>query len=227
MIEKRPLGQTGIDVTSICLGTMTWGEQNTEAEAHQQLSYACDERGVNFIDAAELYPVPPKAETQGRTEEYIGTWLQQRGRRDDLILATKACGPGEWVNYFRGGPRHTKAHLDEAIDASLARLQTDYVDLYQLHWPDRRTNFFGQLGYTHDQDAEETPIDDILTALESLVVSGKVRASGLSTADGDAVPRTKVRSRFFKFIPGVRLGIPARTAASATRSTPTASSMAT
>ena len=180
MIEKRPLGHTGIDVTSICLGTMTWGEQNTEAEAHQQLSYACDERGVNFIDAAELYPVPPKAETQGRTEEYIGTWLQQRGRRDDLILATKACGPGEWVNYFRGGPRHTKAHLDEAIDASLARLQTDYVDLYQLHWPDRRTNFFGQLGYTHDQDAEETPIDDILTALESLVVSGKVRAIGLS-----------------------------------------------
>src|SRR6056300_1492105 len=180
MIEKRPLGHTGIDVTSICLGTMTWGEQNTEAEAHQQLSYACDERGVNFIDAAELYPVPPKAETQGRTEEYIGTWLQQRSRRDDLILATKACGPGEWVNYFRGGPRHTKAHLDEAIDASLARLQTDYVDLYQLHWPDRRTNFFGQLGYTHDQDAEETPIDDILTALESLVVSGKVRAIGLS-----------------------------------------------
>ena len=180
MIEKRPLGHTGIDVTSICLGTMTWGEQNTEAEAHQQLSYACDERGVNFIDAAELYPVPPKAETQGRTEEYIGTWLQQRGRRDDLILATKACGPGEWVNYFRGGPRHTKAHLDEAIDASLARLQTDYVDLYQLHWPDRRTNFFGQLGYTHDQDAEETPIDDILTAPESLVVSGKVRAIGLS-----------------------------------------------
>jgi len=180
MIEKRPLGKTGIDVTSICLGTMTWGEQNTEAEAHQQLSYACDERGVNFIDAAELYPVPPKAETQGRTEQYIGTWLNQRGQRDDLILATKACGPGEWVNYFRGGPRHTKAHLQEAIDASLVRLQTDYVDLYQLHWPDRPTNFFGQLGYTPKQDAEETPIDEILTALESLVVSGKVRAIGLS-----------------------------------------------
>ena len=180
MIEKRPLGKTGIDVTSICLGTMTWGEQNTEAEAHQQLSYACDERGVNFIDAAELYPVPPKAETQGRTEQYIGTWLNQRGQRDDLILATKACGPGEWVNYFRGGPRHTKAHLQEAIDASLVRLQTDYVDLYQLHWPDRPTNFFGQLGYTPKQDAEETPIDEILTALESLVVSGKVRSIGLS-----------------------------------------------
>jgi aryl-alcohol dehydrogenase-like predicted oxidoreductase len=180
MIDKRPLGKTGIDVTSICLGTMTWGEQNTEAEAHEQLSYACDERGINFIDTAELYPVPPKADTQGRTEQYIGSWLNQRGRRDDLVIATKACGPGEWVNYFRGGPRHTKAHLDAAIDASLARLQTDYVDLYQLHWPDRPTNFFGQLGYTHVDDANETPIDEILTALESLVVSGKVRAIGLS-----------------------------------------------
>ena len=180
MIDKRPLGKTGIDVTSICLGTMTWGEQNTEAEAHEQLSYACDERGINFIDTAELYPVPPKADTQGRTEQYIGSWLNQRGRRDDLVIATKACGPGEWVSYFRGGPRHTKTHLDAAIDASLARLQTDYVDLYQLHWPDRPTNFFGQLGYTHVDGADETPIDEILTALESLVVSGKVRAIGLS-----------------------------------------------
>jgi aryl-alcohol dehydrogenase-like predicted oxidoreductase len=180
MIDKRPLGKTGIDVTSMCLGTMTWGEQNTEAEAHEQLSYACDERGINFIDTAELYPVPPKADTQGRTEQYIGSWLNQRGRRDDLVIATKACGPGEWVNYFRGGPRHTKDHLEAAIDASLARLQTDYVDLYQLHWPDRPTNFFGQLGYTHVDGADETPIDEILTALESLVVSGKVRAIGLS-----------------------------------------------
>ena len=180
MIDKRPLGKTGIDVTSICLGTMTWGEQNTEAEAHEQLSYACDERGINFIDTAELYPVPPKADTQGRTEQYIGSWLNQRGRRDDLVIATKACGPGEWVNYFRGGPRHTKDHLEAAIDASLTRLQTDSVDLYQLHWPDRPTNFFGRLGYTHVDGADETPIDEILTALESLVVSGKIRAIGLS-----------------------------------------------
>ena len=180
MIDKRPLGKTGIEVTSICLGTMTWGEQNTEAEAHQQLSYACDDRGINFIDTAELYPVPPKADTQGRTEQYIGSWLKQRGRRDDLVIATKACGPGEWVNYFRGGPRHTKDHLEAAIDASLTRLQTDSVDLYQLHWPDRPTNFFGRLGYTHVDGADETPIDEILTALESLVVSGKIRAIGLS-----------------------------------------------
>ena len=180
MIEKRPLGKTGIDVTSICLGTMTWGEQNNEAEAHEQLSYACDERGINFIDTAELYPVPPKADTQGTTEQYIGSWLNERGRRDDLVIATKACGPGEWINYFRGGPRHTKAHLDEAINASLDRLQTDYVDLYQLHWPDRSTNFFGRLGYNHVDGTDETPIDDVLAALESLVANGKVRAIGLS-----------------------------------------------
>ena len=180
MIEQRPLGKTGIDVTSICLGTMTWGEQNTEAEAHEQLSYACDDRGINFIDTAELYPVPPRADTQGRTEHYIGSWLNKRGHRGDLVIATKACGPGEWVNYFRGGPRHTKAHLNEAIDASLARLQTDYVDLYQLHWPDRPTNYFGRLGYTHVDGADETPIDEILTALESLVANGKIRAIGLS-----------------------------------------------
>ncbi len=180
MIEKRPLGKTGIDVTSICLGTMTWGEQNNEAQAHDQLSYACDERGINFIDTAELYPVPPKADTQGTTEQYIGSWLNERGRRDDLVIATKACGPGEWINYFRGGPRHTKAQLDEAINASLDRLQTDYVDLYQLHWPDRSTNFFGRLGYNHVDGTDETPIDEILKALESLVVNGKVRAIGLS-----------------------------------------------
>lgn len=180
MIETRPLGKTGLDVTALCLGTMTWGEQNTEAEAHAQLSYACDERGINFIDTAELYPVPPKADTQGRTEAYIGSWLKARGQRDDLIIATKACGPGDWVSYFRGGPHHTAGYLNAAIDDSLARLQTDYVDLYQLHWPDRNTNYFGRLGYVHQDGIPETPIDEILTALEGLVISGKVRAIGLS-----------------------------------------------
>ena len=180
MIETRPLGRTGIDVTSICLGTMTWGEQNMEADAHEQLSYACSERGINFIDTAELYPVPPKPDTQGRTEQYIGSWLRQRGKRDDLIVATKACGPGEWVSYFRGGPRHNKANLEQALNASLQNLQTEYIDLYQLHWPDRQTNFFGRLGYKHAEDADETPIDETLAALEGLVSSGKVRAIGLS-----------------------------------------------
>lgn len=178
MIERRPLGQTGIQVSSLCLGTMTWGEQNTEADAHAQLDYATD-HGIQFIDTAELYPVPPRPETQGRTETYLGSWLKQRGRRDDLVLATKACGPGEWVQYFRGGPRHTEAYLTAAVEDSLRRLQTDYVDLYQLHWPDRATNFFGQLGYQH-REGPETPIDEILRALERLVQSGKIRAIGLS-----------------------------------------------
>ena len=178
MIERRPLGQTGIQVSSLCLGTMTWGEQNTEADAHAQLDYATD-HGIQFIDTAELYPVPPRPETQGRTETYLGSWLKQRGRRDDLVLATKACGPGEWVQYFRGGPRHTEAYLTAAVEDSLSRLQTDYVDLYQLHWPDRATNFFGQLGYQH-REGPETPIDEILRALERLVQSGKIRAIGLS-----------------------------------------------
>lgn len=180
MIDKRPLGTTDISVTSICLGTMTWGEQNTEEEAHSQLTYACDERGLNFIDTAELYPVPPKPETKGITESFIGSWLTSRGKRHDVVLATKACGPGEWVKYFRDGPRHTKNHLQRALDDSLQRLKTDYIDLYQLHWPDRNTNFFGRLGYIHNSSAHDTSIDEILIALESLVVSGKVRAIGLS-----------------------------------------------
>jgi aryl-alcohol dehydrogenase-like predicted oxidoreductase len=180
MIEKRALGKTGINVTALCLGSMTFGEQNTEADAHQQLSYAIEERGLNFIDTAELYPVPPKPDTQGRTESFIGTWLSQRAKRDDLIIATKACGPGEWVNYFRSGPRHTATHLIEAVNSSLKRMTTDYIDLYQLHWPDRNTNYFGKLGYTHDSSVDETPIEETLRALETLVTSGKIRAIGLS-----------------------------------------------
>ena len=159
---------------------MTWGEQNSESEAHAQLTYACDERGINFIDTAELYPVPPKPETRGFTESFIGSWLATRGKRDDLVLATKACGPGDWVKYFRNGPRYTKTQLKQALDDSLSRLETDYVDLYQLHWPDRNTNFFGRLGYIHSTPDSETPIDEILTTLESLVTSGKVRSIGLS-----------------------------------------------
>ena len=178
MIELRPLGHTDIQVSSICLGRMTWGEQNTEAEAHAQLDYATT-HGIQFIDTAELYPVPPRPETQGRTESYLGSWLRQRGHRDDLVIATKACGPGDWVQYFRGGPRHTAAYLTAAVEDSLARLQTDYIDLYQLHWPDRATNFFGQLGYRH-RESSETPIDEILGALDTLVRSGKIRAIGLS-----------------------------------------------
>ncbi|GHB07312.1 NADP(H)-dependent aldo-keto reductase [Modicisalibacter luteus] len=176
-MQKRPLGRTGIDVTRLCLGTMTYGEQNTEAEAHEQLDRAVD-FGINFIDTAEMYPVPPKGETQGRTEAYIGTWLKARGKRDDLVIATKAAGPG--MEHIRGGPRLTREHLHQAIDASLERLQTDYIDLYQLHWPDRSTNFFGKLGYEPDPEEAATPLTETLSALKELVDAGKVRAIGLS-----------------------------------------------
>ncbi|RXE49425.1 NADP(H)-dependent aldo-keto reductase [Chromohalobacter israelensis] len=176
-MQKRPLGQTGMHVSRLCLGTMTFGEQNSEAEAHAQLDRATA-AGINFIDTAEMYPVPPKAETQGRTEAYIGSWLKARGKRDDLILATKAAGPG--LDHIRGGPRLTRDHLHRAVDDSLARLQTDYIDLYQLHWPDRNANFFGKLGYQHDESENATPLAESLQALKELVDAGKIRAIGLS-----------------------------------------------
>jgi len=168
----------GREVSKICLGTMTWGQQNTESEAHEQISYALD-RGINMLDAAEMYPVPPRAETQGRTEEYIGTWFKKTGLRDNYVLATKAAGPNPEFHYLRGGPRFTKDQLNEAVNGSLRRLQTDCIDLYQLHWPDRYTNFFGQRGYFH-REQPETPIEETLRALEDIVQSGKVRTIGLS-----------------------------------------------
>ncbi|MDX1810379.1 MAG: aldo/keto reductase, partial [Gammaproteobacteria bacterium] len=148
-MKYTTLGQTDIKVSKICLGTMTWGEQNTEAEAFEQMDYALTQ-GVNFIDTAELYPVPPKAETYTATESIIGNWLTQRKNRQDIILASKVIGRSESLTHIRDG----KAALDydnikTALENSLRRLQTDYIDLYQLHWPDRPTNFFGQLGYTH------------------------------------------------------------------------------
>ena len=191
----------GKEVSKICLGTMTWGQQNTEAEAHEQISYALD-RGINMLDAAEMYPVPPRAETQGRTEEYIGNWFKKTGLRDKYILATKAAGPNPEFHYLRGGPRFTREQLMEAVDGSLRRLQTDCIDLYQLHWPDRYTNFFGQRGYLH-REQPETPIDETLRALQELVAAGKIKTIGLSNetpwgtmkfldlADREGLPRVE------------------------------------
>lgn len=178
-MEKRTLGRTDLSVSLICLGTMTWGQQNTEQEAFQQLDYAVD-KGINFIDAAEMYPVPPRPETQGRTETYLGNWLRKRGRRDDLVVASKVAGPGNGLTYLRGGPRLTRDHIRTAVEDSLKRLQTDYIDLYQVHWPDRNTNFFGKLGYQHDADEQSTPIEETLDALAEQVKAGKVRHIGLS-----------------------------------------------
>jgi aryl-alcohol dehydrogenase-like predicted oxidoreductase len=178
-IERRRLGRTDLEVSLIGLGTMTWGEQNTEDEAHEQLDYA-RERGINFIDVAEMYPVPPNPETQGRTERFVGSWLSERGLREEVILATKVTGrsPMSWIR--EGGTRLTRQQIISACESSLQRLQTDYIDLYQVHWPDRSTNFFGKLGYRHEVENDVAEIEETLGALAELVEAGKVRHIGIS-----------------------------------------------
>ncbi len=177
-MQYRKLGTTDIDVSVICLGTMTWGEQNTESEAHEQLSYAVD-NGVNFIDTAEMYAVPARKETQGKTEEHIGTWLANRGKRDDLILATKIAGPGPYTAHIRASKDFTAESIADAVDGSLKRLQTDYIDLYQIHWPARRTNFFGVRGYSRI-DQWNNNIKEVLEGLQAQVDAGKIRYVGIS-----------------------------------------------
>ena len=179
-MKFRRLGNTSIDVSVICLGTMTWGEQNTRDEAFEQLDYAI-EQGVNFIDTAELYAIPPKADTYGSTERIIGEWLAQRGNREEIVLASKIAGPGQgWIDHIRGGStRFNQSDISSAVDSSLERLQTDYIDLYQLHWPERKTNFFGSLGYQPEEDSF-TPVQETLEVLARQVQAGKIRYIGLS-----------------------------------------------
>lgn len=178
-MRYKSLGKTGIQVSVICLGTMTWGGQNSESEAHEQLNYAWDQ-GINFIDTAEMYPVPPLGETQGSTEKYIGTWLNKNKKREKIVLASKVTGPARDFKHIRNGPKLTKEHIREAIEGSLKRLQTDYIDLYQIHWPARTTNFFGRLGYQVDEKEEMIPILETLETLQELVNEGKVRHIGIS-----------------------------------------------
>ncbi|TVQ92424.1 MAG: NADP(H)-dependent aldo-keto reductase [Chromatiaceae bacterium] len=179
-MQYRRLGNSNLEVSALCLGTMTFGEQNSEAEAFAQLDRAVA-AGVNFIDTAEMYPVPPRAETYGQTETMIGNWLAARGQRERVILATKVAGPGDWLPYLRGGAnRLDRPNIEAALEASLRRLQTDYVDLYQLHWPDRETNFFGRLGYTPPAQDHSVPLAETLGVLADLVQAGKVRHIGLS-----------------------------------------------
>jgi len=182
-MEYRSLGRTDLRVSSICLGTMTWGQQNTEAEGHEQMDYAF-EQGVNFLDTAELYSIPPKPETQGSTERIIGNWMKARGNRDKVILASKVCGRNG-LTWFRDGAKPTlsRAHIRDAIEKSLKRLQTDYIDLYQLHSPDRHVTLWGSNPtiYRHPEPAaDEVPIEETLGALQELVQEGKVRHVGLS-----------------------------------------------
>ena len=174
----RKLGNTNIKVSTICLGTMTWGEQNTQNEAFKQMDYAIDQ-GINFFDTAELYAVPPKKETYGKTEEIIGNWFNLKKNRNKVILATKIAGPGlDWIR--GGGNQFDKKNLTIAVEKSLKRLQTDYIDLYQLHWPERKSNYFGKLGYEHDDDKEWNNFEDILESLNEIINSGKVNYIGLS-----------------------------------------------
>jgi aryl-alcohol dehydrogenase-like predicted oxidoreductase len=177
-MEYKQLGSSDLKVSALALGTMTFGEQNSEAEAHTQLDFAAS-RGVNFIDTAEMYPVAPRAETVHCTESYIGTWLKRQAR-DRLIIATKITGPARGFNWIRGTPRISREHINAAIDGSLRRLQTDYVDLYQIHWPDRYVPMFGSTSYDVTQEREATPIAEQLQTLAELVKAGKVRHIGLS-----------------------------------------------
>lgn len=179
-MEQRPLGDSGLSVSALCLGTMTFGKQNTQADAFAQLDRAVA-AGINFIDTAEMYPVPAEKDTQGETERMIGEWLKARGGRDNLVLATKIAGPGLGSMPHRKGDFSPK-ELNEAVDASLQRLQTDTIDLYQLHWPARKSNFFGRLGFTGDP-TEPDPRPQMLAtleALQALIDAGKIRHVGLS-----------------------------------------------
>lgn len=182
-MERRKLGRTELEVTSVCLGTMTWGQQNTETEAHEQLDYALG-AGINFIDTAEMYPVPGLAETQGRTESYIGSWIKARGKRDDFILASKVVGRSvmTWCRDDVEMVRQTPAQIDEAVEKSLKRLQTDYIDLYQLHWQDRPAvgSGFGFHSYQDYDAADMVPLEDILGALSRHVENGNIRHIGVS-----------------------------------------------
>jgi aryl-alcohol dehydrogenase-like predicted oxidoreductase len=183
-MEYAKLGRTDIDVSRCCLGTMTWGSQNTEAEAHEQMDYALS-RGVTFWDTAEMYASPPSPETQGRTEAYIGSWLEKTGKRQEIVLASKVAGQGaafgglSWMRKDGAVTRQTKAQIDEAVEGSLRRLKTDYLDLYQLHWPDRQVRVFGGAGYKdYSQDFEA--FGDILEALDVHVKKGSIRHVGVS-----------------------------------------------
>ncbi len=178
-MKYRKLGNTNLDVSLICLGTMTYGEQNTEAEGFEQMDYAV-EKGINFFDTAELYAIPPKQKTYGKTEEIIGNWFQKRKNRKKIILATKIAGPGlKWIR--GGGSQYSSKSIEEALNDSLKRLKTDYIDLYQLHWPERNTNYFGDLDYEHNTNEKKwNSFDSILNVFKKLIDQGKIRYIGLS-----------------------------------------------
>ncbi|PIB27260.1 aldo/keto reductase [Maribacter sp. 4U21] len=178
-MKYSTLPHTDIEVSKICLGTMTWGKQNTEEEGHEQMDYALDQ-GVNFFDTAELYPVPAEAERYGHTEKIIGSWFKKNGNRDKVVLASKIAGNGDYTKFIRS-TGFSRASIIEAVEGSLQRLQTDYIDLYQLHWPERNTNYFGKRGYEHEiTDYWEDNFHQVLETLRDLIREGKIRHVGIS-----------------------------------------------
>ncbi|MEK0274053.1 NADP(H)-dependent aldo-keto reductase [Vibrio vulnificus] len=177
-MQYTKLPHSTLEISKLCLGTMTFGEQNSQQDAFEQLDYAVAQ-GINFIDTAEMYPVPPKAQSQGLTEQFIGNWLSKSGKREKVLIATKIAGPRN-VPYIRDNMSLNRRHIHTAIDDSLTRLQTDYVDLYQLHWPQRQTNCFGQLNYPYPDTQEEVTLIETLEALNELVKAGKIRYIGVS-----------------------------------------------
>lgn len=184
---------TELKVSRICLGTMTFGEQNTENEAHDQLDFAI-EQGINFIDTAEMYPIAARQETLGLTEKYIGSWLKKTGKRDDLVLATKIAGPNRGMEYIRKPLNFSKKNIQMAVEQSLKNLQTDYIDLYQMHWPERVMNMFGKRGVQEIDTAWEDSILDVLTTFQSFIKEGKIKHIGVSNENPWGVMRYLMES---------------------------------
>ena len=178
-MKYTSLPNTDIKVSKICLGTMTFGEQNTEAEGHAQMDFALD-KGINFFDTAEMYSVPGRKETYGSTEKIIGTWFKKSGNRDKVILASKIAGPNPGLSYIRENMDFSPASIALSIEKSLTRLQTDYIDLYQLHWPERKANFFGQRIFKVQEDAWQDNIHAVLETLETFIKQGKINHIGIS-----------------------------------------------
>ena len=194
-MKYTTLPNTDIQVSKICLGTMTFGQQNTEAEGHAQMDYAL-EQGVNFFDTAEMYSVPARQETYGSTERILGTWFQKTGNRDKVVLASKIAGPNPNFIYMREKNDFSPASIQYALDKSLERLQTDYIDLYQLHWPERKTNFFGQRGFKVQDDAWEDNIHAVLETLNGFIQQGKIKHIGLSNETPWGIMRFLEESKY-------------------------------
>ncbi len=194
-MKYTTLPNTDIKVSKICLGTMTFGEQNTEADGHAQMDYAL-ENGVNFFDTAEMYSVPARQETYGSTEKILGTWFKKTGKREEIVLASKIAGPNPNFGYMREKLDFSPASIKFALDNSLQRLQTDYIDVYQLHWPERKTNYFGQRGFKVQDDAWEDNIHNVLETLDGFVKEGKIKHIGLSNENPWGIMRFLEESKY-------------------------------